>query len=78
VPSIPALDSRTAPLAALAVTILAGALGALIDLVAGTRGWWLALGSLGLCFGALLLAASSVTPGQRQTRGQVLPPSDRR
>jgi hypothetical protein len=76
--SIPALNSRTAPLAALVVTILAGALGALIDLVAGTRGWWLALGSLGLCFGALLLAASSVTPSRGRTRGQRLPPSDRR
>jgi len=54
------LASASGPVAvliALGMTLLGGAIGAVIDLVAGTQGWWLALGSLTLCFAALWLAS---------------------
>ena len=51
------LSGAQALVAAVAIMVLAGLLGAAIDALSGTRGWWIALGSLGLCFGALYFAA---------------------
>ncbi|GEM_PF-4765894 len=59
-PARPSLESLSRPLALLvaaAFPVLAGIVGEVIDLALGTQGWWIALGSLGLCFGALFLAA---------------------
>jgi hypothetical protein len=62
------LQSATGPVAllvAVAIVVIAGALGAAIDAATGTQGWWIALGSLGLCFAALWLAAAATRPRRR-------------
>jgi hypothetical protein len=49
---------------AVAILVLSGLLGLLVDTAAGTEGWWLALGTLGLC-GAALWLATVATRGSR-------------
>jgi hypothetical protein len=62
------LQSATGPVAlliAVAIVVLVGAAGAVVDAVSGTQGWWIALGSLGLSFAALWLAAAATRAGRR-------------
>ena len=71
------LQSASGPVAlliAVGVVVVAGAAGALIDAVTGTQGWWIALGSLGLCFAALWLAAVATRPRRRDMDRRHRPP----
>ena len=53
--------SRPAAIAlAVAITLAFGTVGLGADLAFGTAGWWLALGSFGLCLGALNFANWSI------------------
>ena len=55
--SLASLNGVPALGVAAAILVLCGLFGFVIDTIAGTEGWWLALGTLGLCCAALWLAA---------------------
>jgi hypothetical protein len=59
------LDRASGPVAllvAVGLVVLTAVLGAAIDAAAGTQGWWISLGSLGLCAAALWLASVATRP----------------